>query len=96
MPEKNHVVYDTDFFLSYEVGGIISNTANGIIYHATSKESGVPVVIKQISKKTLKSFYEIHGQPCPSEFVYHFTASAGVGAEFMVKPIEWLEGTFEG
>ena len=97
MPEQsteNHILYDADFFMSYEVSGIISNTNNGIIYRAVSKNDGRNVVIKQINKKMLKYFYQIHGQPCPAEFVYHFTASAGEGGRYMVKPIEWLEGTF--
>lgn len=98
MPEQsteNHILYDAEFFMSYEVSGIISNTNNGIIYRAVSKNDGRNVVIKQINKKMLKYFYQIHGQPCPAEFVYHFTASAGEGGQYMVKPIEWLEGMFQ-
>ena len=91
MPEQI-ILYDAEFFMSYEVSGIISNTNNGIIYQAVAKSDRRNVVIKQINKKMLKYFYQIHGQPCPAEFVYHFTASAGEGSDYMVKPIEWLEG----
>ena len=91
MPEQI-ILYDAEFFMSYEVSGIISNTNNGIIYQAVAKSDRRNVVIKQINKKMLKYFYQIHGQPCPAEFVYHFTASAGDGGNSIVKPIEWLEG----
>ena len=88
-----HIIYDEDYFASYSVTGVLSNTSNGIIYRAERLSDGKNVVIKQVAKKTIKYFYQIHGQPCPAEFVYHFTASAGIGTDFVVKPIEWLEGT---
>ena len=87
-----HIIYDEDYFASYSVTGVLSNTSNGIIYRAERLSDGKNVVIKQVAKKTIKYFYQIHGQPCPAEFVYHFTASAGIGTDFVVKPIEWLEG----
>lgn len=87
-----HIIYDEDYFASYHVTGVLSNTSNGIIYRAERLSDGKNVVIKQVAKKTIKYFYQIHGQPCPAEFVYHFTASAGIGTDFVVKPIEWLEG----
>jgi len=86
-----HIIYDEDYFASYSVTGVLSNTSNGIIYRAERLSDGKNVVIKQVAKKTIKYFYQIHGQPCPAEFVYHFTASAGIGTDFVVKPIEWLE-----
>ena len=89
-----HIIYDEDYFASYHVTGVLSNTSNGIIYRAERLSDGKNVVIKQVAKKTIKYFYQIHGQPCPAEFVYHFTASAGIGTDFVVKPIEWLEGKY--
>ena len=89
-----HIIYDEDYFASYHVTGVLSNTSNGIIYRAERLSDGKNVVIKQVAKKTIKYFYQIHGQPCPAEFVYHFTASAGIGTDFVVKPIEWLEGMY--
>ena len=95
MPEKKDIIiYDAAFFVSYHVTGVISNTANGIIYRAKRVTDQLPVVIKQIAKKSIKYYYQIHGQPCPAEFVYHFTASAGPGSSHIVRPIEWIEGNW--
>lgn len=88
------VQYDDDIFGAFEVTKVISNTQNGIIYESKRRTNDSQLVIKQIAKKSVRNFYLIHGQPCPAEFVYHFTASAKEkAAKSIVTPHEWIEGT---
>ena len=87
------VQYDDDIFGAFEVTKVISNTQNGIIYESKRRTNDSQLVIKQIAKKSVRNFYLIHGQPCPAEFVYHFTASAKEkAAKSIVTPHEWIEG----
>ena len=94
-PQKSSSVvqYDFDIFGAFEVTRVISNTQNGIIYESKRRTNDSQLVIKQIAKKSVRNFYLIHGQPCPAEFVYHFTASAKEkAAKSIVRPHEWIEG----
>jgi hypothetical protein len=87
------VQYDDDIFGAFEVTKVISNTQNGIIYESKRRTNDSQLVIKQIAKKSVRNFYLIHGQRCPAEFVYHFTASAKEkAAKSIVTPHEWIEG----
>ena len=91
MAENTLVKYDNDIFGAFEVTGIISNTQNGIIYESRRRTNDCQLVIKQVSKKSVRNYYVIHGQPCPAEFVYHFTASAKSN-QYIIRPHEWIEG----
>lgn len=91
MAENALVKYDNDIFGAFEVTGIISNTQNGIIYESRRRTNDCQLVIKQVSKKSVRNYYVIHGQPCPAEFVYHFTASAKSN-QYIIRPHEWIEG----
>ena len=89
--ENSLVKYDSDIFGAFEVTGVISNTQNGIIYESRRRTNDNHLVIKQVSKKSVRNYYVIHGQPCPAEFVYHFTASAK-NNKYIIQPHEWIEG----
>ena len=92
--EDNALVkYDNDIFGAFDVTRVISNTQNGIIYESTRRTNDSQLVIKQVSKKSVRNYYVIHGQPCPAEFVYHFTASAKSN-QYIIRPHEWIEGNY--
>jgi len=92
MVDSNTLVkYDNDIFGAFEVTRVISNTQNGIIYESKRRANDCQLVIKQVSKKSVRNYYVIHGQPCPAEFVYHFTASAK-NNQYIIRPHEWIEG----
>jgi proto-oncogene serine/threonine-protein kinase Pim-3 len=92
MVDSNTLVkYDNDIFGAFEVTRVISNTQNGIIYESKRRTNDCQLVIKQVSKKSVRNYYVIHGQPCPAEFVYHFTASAK-NNQYIIRPHEWIEG----
>ena len=91
MVDNALVKYDNEIFGAFDVTKIISNTQNGIIYESRRRTTDCSLVIKQVSKKSVRNYYVIHGQPCPAEFVYHFTASAK-NNQYIIRPHEWIEG----
>ena len=91
--ENELVKYDNEIFGAFEVTKVISNTQNGTVYESTRRKTTDQLIIKQVSKKSVRNYYVIHGQPCPAEFVYHFTASAKSGQN-IIRPHEWIEGNF--